>query len=103
MIRRGVSLGIVDPRVCSNDNDDRCVEQRKQLEQIENHCNGENIRFGVSTNTQIGEKQFNIYGSLPKLCFFRDGFPVLYSGSYIHLKEEYFHNPLCFRLIIECG
>lgn len=71
---------IVDAKVCSNEKDGRCVEQRNQLEQIENLCNGENIRFAISTNTQIGEKQFNIYGSEPKLCFFRDGLPIIYSG-----------------------
>ncbi len=34
------------------------------------------------TNTQIAEKQFNIYGSLPKICFFRDAFPIIYAGTW---------------------
>ena len=72
---------IVDPRVCSNDKDDRCVEQRNQLEQIENFCTDENLRFAISTSTQIAEKQFNIYSALPKLCYFRDAFPVIYPGK----------------------
>lgn len=81
MISNSFFLVIVDPRVCSNDKDDRCVEQRTQLEQIESFCTGENIQFSISTNTQIAEKQFNIYNALPKLCFFRDGYPVIYSGK----------------------
>lgn len=67
--------------MCNNEKDEKCLQQRTQLEQIHDISTSENIQFALSTNTQIAEKQFNIYGSLPKICFFRDGFPVIYSGK----------------------
>ncbi len=83
-------LSLVDKQQCNNEKDDKCLQQRSQLEQIRDLCTGENIQFALSTNMQIAEKQFNIYGSLPKLCFFRDGFPIIYSGNcerYFFLKK----------------
>ncbi|CAF1001550.1 unnamed protein product [Adineta steineri] len=68
----------VDKQSC---NDDKCRQERTELEQIRDLCTGENIQFALSTNSELAEKQFNIYGSSPKLCFFRDGFPIIYSDS----------------------
>lgn len=75
-----MSLFLVDKQVCNDENDDKCRQHRSQLEEIHNLCTSENIHFALSTNTSIAEKQFNIYGSLPRLCFFRNNFPVVYSG-----------------------
>lgn len=74
-------LFLVDKQQCNDENDEKCRQQRAQLEQIRDLCTGDNIEFGLSTNLQIAEKEFNIYGSLPKVCLFRDGFPVIYSNS----------------------
>jgi hypothetical protein len=67
--------------VCNDEKDEKCIQQRAQLEQISDLCTSENIQLASSTNTQIAEKQFSIYGSFPKLVLFRDGFPVIYSGK----------------------
>jgi len=67
--------------LCNNEQDDKCLQEKNQLEQIRNLCTGENIQFAILINTEIAEKQFNIYGSLPKLCFFRNNFPIIYSGN----------------------
>jgi len=85
-------LIFVDKQQCNNENDDKCLQQRNQLEQIRDLCTSENIQFAISTNTQIAEKQFNIYGSLPKLCFFRNSFPIIYSGSISNIDniQEWF-------------
>ncbi|CAF3393870.1 unnamed protein product [Rotaria socialis] len=71
----------VDKQQCNSESDDTCRQQRSQLEQIRHLCTSANIQFAISTNITIAEKYFNIYGSLPKLCFLRNGFPVVYSGS----------------------
>jgi hypothetical protein len=76
-----IIFSLVDQQVCNNEKDEKCIQQRTQFEQINDICTSENIQFAISTNIQIAEKQFNIYGSLPKLCFFRDGFPVIYTGK----------------------
>ncbi|CAF2126379.1 unnamed protein product [Rotaria magnacalcarata] len=70
----------VDKQQCNSESDDTCRQQRSQLEQIRHLCTSANIQFAISTNITIAEKYFNIYGSLPKLCFLRNGFPVIYSG-----------------------
>ncbi len=85
---------LVDKQLCKNE-DEKCLEQRRQLEQIRDLSTSENIQFAISTNIQIAEKQFNIYGSLPKLCFFRDSFPIIYSGKDIFLLKIY---PLRFSI-----
>ncbi|CAF4360046.1 unnamed protein product [Rotaria socialis] len=73
----------VDKQQCNSESDDTCRQQRSQLEQIRHLCTSANIQFAISTNITIAEKYFNIYGSLPKLCFLRNGFPVVYSGIYL--------------------
>ncbi|CAF2643915.1 unnamed protein product [Rotaria sp. Silwood2] len=85
-------LVFVDKQQCNTENDEKCLQQRSQLEQIHDLCTSENIQFALSTNTTIAEKNFNIYGSLPKLCFFRNGFPVIYSGllSNMDTIQEWF-------------
>jgi len=85
-------LIFVDKQQCHNENDDKCLQQRSQLEPIRDLCTSENIQFAISANTQIAEKQFNIYGSLPKLCFFRNNFPIIYSGSISNIDsiQEWF-------------
>lgn len=72
---------VVDKEQCNDENDDKCIKQKNQLEQIRDLTTSENIQFALSINTQLAEKQFNIYGSLPKLVFFRENFPVIYSGN----------------------
>ncbi|CAF4314833.1 unnamed protein product, partial [Adineta steineri] len=51
----------VDKQSC---NDDKCRQERTELEQIRDLCTGENIQFALSTNSELAEKQFNIYDSL---------------------------------------
>lgn len=71
----------MDQQQCNDEKDEKCLEQKKQLKEIRDLCTSEHIQFALSTNTQVAEKKFNIYGSFPKLCFFRDGFPIIYSGN----------------------
>ena len=71
---------LVDKQQCTNEQDEKCRQQRDQIEQIADLCANDKIQFATSTNSQLAEKQFNIYGTLPKLCFFRDGLPIIYSG-----------------------
>ncbi|UJR13945.1 hypothetical protein I4U23_000948 [Adineta vaga] len=74
-------LVFVNKQKCNDENAKKCRDERHQLEQIRDLCTSENIQFALSTNLQMAEKQFNILGSLPKLCFFRNGFPMIYFGS----------------------
>ncbi|CAF1192284.1 unnamed protein product [Rotaria sordida] len=85
-------LVFVDKQQCNNENDDKCHQQRNQLEQIRDLCTSGNIQFALSTNTTIAEKHFNIYGSFPQICFFRNGFPIIYSGSLSNMDtiQEWF-------------
>lgn len=74
--------------MCNNEDDDKCHQQRSQLEEIHHLCTNENIQFAISTNITIAEKYFNIYGSFPKLFYFRNGFPVMYSGNLTSSKYD---------------
>jgi len=93
-------FSLVDKQLCNNENDDKCLQQKSQLEQIRDLCTSENIQFAISINTNIAEKQFNIYGSLPKLCFFRNSFPIIYSGildKYFLIKNLYIYFRFIFK------
>lgn len=81
---------LVDKQQCTNEQDEKCRQQRQQIEQIADLCANDKIQFTISTNSQLAEKQFNIYGALPKLCFFRDGFPIIYSGRKRPRPEQRF-------------
>lgn len=70
----------VDKQPCNGDHAEKCRTEREQLEHLRDLCTGENIQFALSTNAQVAMKQFDIYAGLPKLIFFRDGFPMIYSG-----------------------
>ena len=78
-----MSICIVDKQQCNDDNADKCRNEHQQLKQIRDLCTGDNIQFTLSMNSQLAEKQFNIHVSSPKLCFFRNGFPIIYSGENI--------------------
>jgi hypothetical protein len=78
-------FSLVDKQQCIDGNDEIC----RHLQDL---CNSENIQFALSTNLQMAEKQFNIYGSLPRICFFREGYPMIYSGALSNIDnlQEWF-------------
>ena len=88
---------LVDKQACNSDKQELCLEQRRQLEQLRDLCAGENIQFAISTDLQFAEKQFNIYGALPRLCFFRETFPIIYDGA--SLNVTYSSTGLCLSLV----
>ena len=71
----------MDKQACNSDKQEQCLQQRHQLEQLRDLCAGENVQFALSTDLQFAEKQFNIYGALPRMCFFRETFPIIYEGE----------------------
>ncbi|CAF1496865.1 unnamed protein product [Adineta ricciae] len=79
----------VDKQQCNDDNADKCRNEHQQLKQIRDLCTGDNIQFTLSMNSQLAEKQFNIHVSSPKLCFFRNGFPIIYSGENVDSIQEW--------------
>jgi hypothetical protein len=58
------------------------------------------MAFGISTSTHLAEKQFNIYGNLPKLCLFRDGLPIIYSGRCQHKNVCHVDDDVCHVVVV---
>lgn len=78
-------LVFVDDEICKDETKPECRQQREQLKQIQELSTSEHAQFAISTNKNLADKNFNIHGSFPKLCFFRNGFPIIYHDSISNL------------------
>ena len=81
-------FNLVDRNRCLKKEDLKCVKQRETLKQIEELLINEKLDFAISNNFELAEKKFNLFGNEPKLCFFRNGFPIIYSSKKMSIRNK---------------
>lgn len=70
-----------------NEADEKCVQHRQRINRIKEVCEHERIELFLSTNEELREKKFQIYGKEEKLILFRETFPIFYSGSISNVDQ----------------